>query len=215
MLLKNKNYILKGTINQSNKQFKESADKQCTAICAYAIAFSSIIPVQDWNTHVLDRIIKEGNFFYNYCQTSLRQKNIIYNAYLAVDEILEDVHLNSQVLKLSQYLDFEYDNTRQGQLGSYDIIKHMEEFLNILTDCLNLILIVKNYSFAIIKHLDYVYFLDSHENYGKSCGSNAYVKKFHKTVAPQEIYKHLVDLFLSVDFTYTISFIEVCPKINY
>ena len=108
---KHTNFYLKSTINQNNKIFKFSSNKQCTAICAYAIGFSSVVPIKDWNVKILDRVIREGNNYYNHCQFLLRQNNIIYTSFLAVDEILEEIELNNKVLRLSQYLDYEYDNT--------------------------------------------------------------------------------------------------------
>lgn len=210
---KHTNFYLKSTINQNNKIFKFSSNKQCTAICAYAIGFSSVVPIKDWNVKILDRVIREGNNYYNHCQFLLRQNNIIYTSFLAVDEILEEIELNNKVLRLSQYLDYEYDNTRQGDLKKNDLIKHLEEFTMSLPDCKSLLIIIKCFTFAIIKHLDHVYLVDSHEHFGKQFGSNAYVKKIHEQVAAQEINNHFNDIFTHSDnCIYTISFIEVLEK---
>ena len=208
-LKKHVSFILKGSISQNNKAFDSSSNSQCTAICAYAIAFSSVCSIQDWDQKILDRIIEEGNNYYNSCQFILRQKDIIFTPFLAVDEILGEIELDNKILKISQFLDMEFDNTRQGNLLRNDLVKHIEEFLIFFNDCENLLLILKCFTFSIIKHLDYVYLVDSHEHFE----SNAYVMKIHKNMAAEEINRHLISLFPLLDnYTYTISFIKIFEK---
>jgi len=57
--------ILHGTFNQSNPEFGESAGKQCTCCCLYAIAFSKIIRTPgNLNTYDLDLIVRQGDLLY-------------------------------------------------------------------------------------------------------------------------------------------------------
>jgi hypothetical protein len=86
MLLKRNNfskklnyYILEGSKNQKEKDFRKSA-----AICGYAIIFSSVVPIKDWNKQVFDRVIKEGHAFYDSCLTELiRRGRIIFSYFHA------------------------------------------------------------------------------------------------------------------------------------
>ena len=43
-------------INQGHSKFKESAGKQCVAICLFAISFACLTDVSRWTPKSLDRI---------------------------------------------------------------------------------------------------------------------------------------------------------------
>jgi len=188
MLLKRNNfskklnyYILEGSKNQKEKDFRKSA-----AICGYAIVFSS----------VLNELI--------------RTRRII-SFHLEAYEILWELNLNSKVFKLSEYIDYkkflEYKIKKHGNLYENDLVNQLEEFIYNLNSCQSLLITINSLTMAIIKHLDFVYLVDSQEH--REC---AYVKKFHKRLAAEEIKKHVVRLFpdriLGCSF-YTIIFIEV------
>ncbi len=213
MLLKRNNfskklnyYILEGSKNQKEKDFRKSA-----AICGYAIVFSSVVPIKDWNKQVFDRVIKEGHAFYDSCLNELIRTGRIIYFHLEAYEILWELNLNSKVFKLSEYIDYkkflEYKIKKHGNLYENDLVNQLEEFIYNLNSCQSLLITINSLTMAIIKHLDFVYLVDSQEH-----GECAYVKKFHKRLAAEEIKKHVVRLFpdrvLGCSF-YTIIFIKV------
>jgi len=63
--------ILPADISQRSLIFNNSANKQCTAMCAVAIAFSLLCDPFEWNKAILTQIILRGNLFYNVSQHNL------------------------------------------------------------------------------------------------------------------------------------------------
>lgn len=61
-----KNYeILHGEISQSDAIFNLSANKQCTAMCAVAIASAQLQDPSQWNKTTITQIVLRGNLLYN------------------------------------------------------------------------------------------------------------------------------------------------------
>ena len=58
-------HILEASTYQGDPQFGQYGGTQCTAIAAYAIAYSNAkITVEFWDTKILDSILQEGNDYY-------------------------------------------------------------------------------------------------------------------------------------------------------
>jgi hypothetical protein len=152
-------------------------------------------------------VIKEGHAFYDSCLNELIRTGRIISFHLEAYEILWELNLNSKVFKLSEYFGYEYKIKKHGNLYENDLVNQLEQFIYNLNSCQSLLITINSLTMAIIKHLDFVYLVDSQEH-----GECAYVKKFHKRLAAEEIKKHVVRLFpervLGCSF-YTIIFIEV------
>jgi hypothetical protein len=57
-------YILHADISQSDRIFHSAANKQCTAMCAVAIASANILDPQYWNRSIITQIVLRGNEYY-------------------------------------------------------------------------------------------------------------------------------------------------------
>ena len=96
-------------INQGHSKFRESAGKQCVAICHFAISFACITDVSNGHLKSLDRIIEHGDIFY---------VSLGLNRYLEVDDLplqLSILHITINVsynLKTSGILTRETDDIR-------------------------------------------------------------------------------------------------------
>lgn len=64
--------IIRSDFNQGMHIFHEySRGKQCSAMCAYAIAALNVINISHWDTMLLNQVILTGDEYYNDCQDRL------------------------------------------------------------------------------------------------------------------------------------------------
>jgi hypothetical protein len=108
--IKKQNYsVLKGSSNQHKKNLLESP-----SICTYAVVFSSVVPIKDWNRQIFDRVIKEGHNYHDACLATTQSSNNKH--ILNFEEMIDEIALNSKMIRLSHYLDYEYNSCRKGFL---------------------------------------------------------------------------------------------------
>ncbi len=203
--IKKQNYsVLKGSSNQHKKNLLESP-----SICTYAVVFSSVVPIKDWNRQIFDRVIKEGHYYHDACLATTQSSNNKH--ILNFEEMIDEIALNSKMIRLSHYLDYEYNSNRKGFLIKKDFLTYdLEDFIWNLQDCKSLLLNINHLTVAIVKQLDYVYLIDSQKHVDNALGSNAYVIKYQKKIAAESIYSHLLKLYPHMhELQYILTFIQV------
>lgn len=58
-------YILHAGMNQRARIFGDSANRQCTAMCAIAIATASVLDPYRWKVNTINQVMLHGNQYYN------------------------------------------------------------------------------------------------------------------------------------------------------
>lgn len=202
--IKKQNYsVLKGSSNQHKKNLLESP-----SICTYAVVFSSVVPIKDWNRQIFDRVIKEGHNYHDACLATTQSSNNKH--ILNFEEMIDEIALNSKMIRLSHYLDYEYNSCRKGLIKKDFLTYDLEDFIWNLQDCKSLLLNINHLTVAIVKQLDYVYLIDSQKHVDNALGSNAYVIKYQKNMAAESIYSHLLKLYPHMhELQYILTFIQV------
>ena len=60
--------MIHGTLNQNNIKFGASSGKQCVANAFASLIFSTLVPISEWTSELLDAILGEGDALYKKIQ---------------------------------------------------------------------------------------------------------------------------------------------------
>lgn len=105
--------VIQGSTHQANPRLGGFAGMQCTAMAytALILAFLRHMPIQHWNTDVIDAILNEGNLVYT---NILDLTPDLPARYLMHNELPSNVSLGPNSIHSSSYLDMFYGHiTRQ------------------------------------------------------------------------------------------------------
>src|SRR5690606_2048985 len=84
--------VVAGAFAQNSPIFKENANKQCMAICAYSVIFAKVSEHFSFTKEDISHVIVEGDKYYSQC-IAARPSNV-YHPFLCDDELLTTVVIN-------------------------------------------------------------------------------------------------------------------------
>ncbi|OXA37426.1 ATP-dependent DNA helicase pfh1 [Folsomia candida] len=155
---------------QSADIFADSAGKQCTAICAVAAAYAAVKPPGGWTVQDGDRIMTEGDHYYNQCRENLSASSrVVHNEHhLTADEIIGDVNnCYGKIVRVSLvdggtviYGAFDRFLHDAGPITTNSVAAAVSDFLNFPYSYG--LLTAGAYTMGLIGSEEHIFYFDSH-----------------------------------------------------
>lgn len=177
-------WILRANISQNDTQFCQlNRDNQDIPNCILAITFAQLCQMVEWNSSLIDIMLKLGDRLYRKSISKLYDRT---NLKLSLKEIDFPVFIRPFVVHVTDELvkkDFMIKSTDKCPFESMINELIMFNGTGILSS--------KNYSVAIWKENDSIFMFDSHEN-----GPNG-IRNFNGSASVQKFFDHkkLVEIF--------------------
>lgn len=174
--------------------------------------YSSILNCSLWNQNIINTILLQGNDYYI---SRLRFRTNHSTNYLTTDEIFGLIRINEIDYYLNLFdLNDHLSNYKEAKWTYKNLKLKLNEFYT--SNCNSLLVIVNDFTYAIIKCDNYLYLFDSHSKSptGRiSANGTASIMKFSLPNTTLKLARYLSKLF-SNDSTFTFTYSKVYNQNN-
>ena len=139
--------ILQASISQGDASFGTTAGIQCATMGLMSICYNHLKKCSYWKANDLDEILQLGDALF---------KDIGLFRYLGAEDLPLTVNIFSQTMQL------RLQNIITGQIEGRFLVSLEHQLSQINADNSGSLLLIQNYTFAVMFAGKYIYFFDSH-----------------------------------------------------